>query len=114
MKWTKSIIGDIAFIKTNATREESIKQIPKNARLGKRWELLKICDEDKEAIKIFPRDDYILTKPRACWLDYFSLNSNFYASGRSVDYGSALRGVFVVKKRYVFSEGENENNIRYI
>lgn len=100
MKFTKTIIGKVAFIETNKNVTDSLKFVPKNCRLLKRWELLKLFDEENEVcVKIFPLHHYLLcSKNRACWLSNFYFNSSFDANGRDVDYYYALRGVCVVKK----------------
>ena len=99
MKYTKSIIGKIAFIETDANYKDSLKKIPKEARIMKSWELLRIQIENKESLKDFPKYKYIWTENRASWLDDFGLVSYFFDVDRFVvNQGDSLRGVCVVKK----------------
>ena len=99
MKYTKSIIGKIAFIETDANYKDSLKKIPKEARIMKAWELLRIQIENKESLKDFPEYKYVWTENRASWLYDFGGDSDFIAVGRVVGlHDDSLRGVCVVKK----------------
>ena len=106
MKYTKSIIGEIGYIDTNykLNYKEAIKLIPKDARIMKAWEYLKLIDEDFDSLRNIPKPNYYFTYAtdkyyRACRLSDFGDDSWFYAVGRSVDDSyDSLRGVLVVKK----------------
>ena len=99
MKYTKSIIGKIAFIETNANYKESIAKIPKEARIMASWELHRLQTEDSIPLKDFPKIEFVWTENRASRLNSFDDYSGFDAVGRCVDCSScALRGVCVVKK----------------
>lgn len=106
MKWTKSIIGEIGFVdtKNKLTYKEAIKKIPKNARIMKSWELLKLVDEDFKSLNNIPKYEYCFCYAtnnyyRACRLGRFGNGSWFVAGGRLVGSSDgALRGVLVVKK----------------
>jgi len=107
MKWNKSIIGEIGFIRTDykLSYKDSIKKIPKNARIMKGWEFVKLIDENYEAFDNFPKgEDYFCYGNKdyfrwgALYVDRLDLRSRLYgyyflgnAYYRSV-------GVLVVKK----------------
>ena len=95
MKYIKTSIGKIAFIPCDCTREESLKLVPKDCRLMKRWELLKLFDEEKNKLKDFVRYEYITTKPLACVLYN---DQYFIADFRDSNVTNrGVRGVAVVK-----------------
>ncbi len=106
MKYTKSKIGQIALVKfeEDLTYKEATKKVPKEARIMKAWELLKLYDEDKKSLKDVPKGEYFFTYGtvkyyRACRLSNFVFDSVFYAIDRDVDYASyRLRGVLIVNK----------------
>ena len=98
IEWIKSIIGKIAFLKTNKNYEDSLKMIPASARIMKSWELLRLYIEDSDSLKKFPKLVHIWTEKRACWLDNFVYYSDFIADLRFVGLRDALRGVCIVKR----------------
>ena len=104
MKYIKSLIGKIAFIETNANYKDSLKKIPKEARIMKSWEFIKLVDDDFQSLKNIPRDWYFCYATdkyfRACRLDGFGNGSRFLADdGSVVSADFWLRGVLVVKRK---------------
>lgn len=100
MNWTKSIIGEVAYMSFKESvfweDRDSIKA-PEGTRIMKGWELQRLQEEDKEAIKVFQRGGYIYCVARACRLNNFNNNSNFNAVDWDVLNLSSLRGVCLVK-----------------
>ena len=104
VKWTDSIIGKIGFVDTNNNLfyKEAIKKIPKNARIMEAWECMELLDNDFNAFKNIPKDEWYYTKSnnnyfRACGLS--GLGDSFDALDMNlVSSSDALRGVLIVKK----------------
>ena len=62
IKWTKSNIGQIGIVETdNIPYKEAIKKIPKEARIMKAWELLKLYDEGSKSLRNIPNEGYYFT-----------------------------------------------------
>lgn len=96
MNWVKTKLGKITYAeKVNGKLPET----PKGARIGMPWELLRIYIEEKEALKDFPRYEYIWCNVRACRLDNFVCGSSFDANDGDVDsQDDHVRGVFFIKE----------------
>ena len=97
MKYTKTSIGEIAFIPCDCTRKKSLKLVPKDCRLIKRWELLKLFDKESKKLANFIKHKYITTEPRVC---YLIINHYFIAYDRNiVSANGRVHGVAIIKKR---------------
>lgn len=89
--------------KEELTYKQALKKVPKGYRIIKAWELLKLYDENRKALKDIPRGEYFFTYGnkeyyRTCWLNNFDDDSGFGAVGWGVDNSNCrLRGVVIVK-----------------
>jgi len=98
MNWIKTKLGEIAYAEKV---DGKIPETPKGARIGMPWELLQIRIEEPDALKDFPRYEYIWCGIRACGLNFFGV-SDFVAVGGGVDSQYVhVRGVFFIKHRKV-------------
>ena len=106
MKYTKSINGDIGFVDTKCKLcyKDAIKKIPKDARIMKAWECMKLFDEDYKAFRNIPKgEEYFIYGTEKYFrlgrVDDFGDGSNFEAIDWYIDVpNSWLRGVLIVKK----------------
>ncbi len=97
MKYTKSILGEIGVLETNANHKDTMKKITKEARALKCWEVCKLKFEDNKSLKDFPIYEYLWCDDGASGL--YGFGNKFIADDRGV--GSPwkrLRWVCVVKK----------------
>ena len=99
MNWIKTKLGEIAYAEKV---DGKIPETPKGARIGMPWELLQIRIEEPDALKDFPKYEYIWCGVRACRLDFFGNYSDVDADGRDVvNQNDYVRGVFFIKHRKV-------------
>jgi hypothetical protein len=101
MKYTKTSIGEIAFLETDANYKDSLKKIPKEARVMKPTELLTLWINERTKLKGFPTGEYtyIWTENYASFLDGFVDGSKFVTYDWIVyNPYRLLRGVCIVKK----------------
>jgi hypothetical protein len=99
MKYTKTSIGEVAFLETNANYKDSLKKIPKEARVMEAWELQRVFKKEPEKLKDFPMREYIWTENYTACLYWLGSGSRCDAGVRNVDDSYwLLRGICIIKK----------------